>query len=143
MPGAYALAQPLEANRFANGKIGRQGNFHGAQILGKALADLQAHLAAGRKKGPGQRKALFLVNLAPEPAFYRALDAFFRLARSADNVPLRGGCRLRPRLAIGLGLFPALLAVEFAVNVFKNASGKGIIQNILEDILLCCRTGLG
>ena len=152
LPGAHALAKAAQPNGFAHGKIGRQGYLDRFKLARKGLAYLQANAFAWRKVCRGQGEALLLVNLSAQPALDHAGNAlavvFVPLWRTPGKValvqfyvPLFGG-----RLCLGLlgrgffwpgrGRFCLMLAVQLAVNIFKNTAGKGVCKQVAQNIVL-------
>ena len=160
LPGTDALAESPEPHRLAHRKIRRQGHFHRMQFVGKAAPYLEADASAGRQVGGGQAQALFLIDLAPEPVLDDALDALAQVEVPVGRAPgdvalvesgvLPGGGRFLARRRLLAGPWPGgagafllrrraragLLAVEFAVNVLKNAAREGVIEQVAQDVLL-------
>ncbi len=168
-PGADALAQSAQAHGFAGDEVRRKGDLHGHEVVAEAAADAEADASAGHKVAGGQGEHLFFVDLLAQPALDGSgkalaqaeagflvapgdgdflclflVDAFAAFVRrrfsgvGGRNLGIGGILRVFLRM----GLFP-LLPVQFAIDVLEDAAGKGVVEQVPQDVLLGVAVLLG
>ena len=161
LPGAHAFAQAAQADGFAGDEIRRQGDLDGHEVVAEAAPDAQADAPAGHKVAGGQGEFLFFVDLLAQPALEGAGNALAQAEAGLFVAPGDGDFLSffladafaafvgRRFLCFGGGglfggglvnvffrmrFFP-FLPVELAVDIFEDAAGEGVIEQVPQDIL--------
>ena len=159
LPGAHAFAQAAQADGFAGDEIRRQGDLDGHEVVAEAAPDAQADAPAGHKVAGGQGEFLLFVDLLAQPALEGAGNALAQAEAGLFVAPGDGdflsffladafAAFVGRRFFCFGGLFAGglvnvffrmrlclFLPVELAVDIFEDAAGEGVIEQVPQDIL--------